>query len=262
MNCCIRIIYPMMLCDTCWKNVWPYIPISSSLTGASGVTAFRISPVHSRSLLLPSAFHRYLKLTRDSFDPVAARSPAPCIPNDLDLAQENLKLSESVKFRLLGNLPLLAVALDAGIQNAPSPAESYAHNVRIWLILVLVHVYALYLLFKLCWLGLSELLRVWTGLCVCFWSWNLWTSVRSAQCWNIPRFHLVWKNVTWHFSHFMWKMALYWCILIVISLLPLLWHGSHRSLFVFTSLDVPKWRNHGLISHYPGPKGIIKVISF
>ncbi|ELT97916.1 hypothetical protein CAPTEDRAFT_223046 [Capitella teleta] len=73
--------------------------------------------------------HRFLKLVRDSFDPKAAKVQPQVIANDLDLAQVNLKLCEDVKFRLLGALPMLPVALDAGLQNAPSPAEAIAYQV-------------------------------------------------------------------------------------------------------------------------------------
>ena len=84
-----------------------------------------ITSSYFRKLLL----YRYLKFLRDSLDPVFSRLPAPMIPNILELARTNLLLSEDLKERLLGNAPVFAAALDAGIQNGLSPAEKLAYQV-------------------------------------------------------------------------------------------------------------------------------------
>ena len=72
---------------------------------------------------------RYTKFLRDALDPVYSRKPAPMIPNILELARTNLLLAESLKDKLLGQEPVFAAALDAGIQNGLSPAEKLAYQV-------------------------------------------------------------------------------------------------------------------------------------
>ena len=75
------------------------------------------------------AVYRYTKFLRDALDPVYSRKPAPMIPNILELARTNLLLAESLKDKLLGQEPVFAAALDAGIQNGLSPAEKLAYQV-------------------------------------------------------------------------------------------------------------------------------------
>ena len=73
---------------------------------------------------------RYLKLVRDSLDPGCALRPPPPIATSLDLAETNTRLSQDIKLHLVGSMPLLVAALDAGIQNRLSPAEQYASQVH------------------------------------------------------------------------------------------------------------------------------------
>ena len=73
---------------------------------------------------------RFLKFLRDALDPMFNRGQiAQMIPNILELARTNLLLSETLKEKLLGEAPVFAAALDAGIQNGLSPAEKLAYQV-------------------------------------------------------------------------------------------------------------------------------------
>ena len=67
------------------------------------------------------------------------------IPNILELARTNLLISEHVKEKLLGDAPVLAAALDAGIQNGLSPAEKLAYQVRINILCMFVFKYSNFL---------------------------------------------------------------------------------------------------------------------
>ena len=47
----------------------------------------------------------------------------------MELARTNLLLADSIKFRLLGSVPMFPVVLDAGIQDGLTPAEKLACQV-------------------------------------------------------------------------------------------------------------------------------------
>jgi len=72
---------------------------------------------------------RYLKLLRDSFNATAITCPPTQISDLLQLSRVNQVLADAVKLRLLGSVPLLRAALDAGIENGLTPAEKLACQV-------------------------------------------------------------------------------------------------------------------------------------
>ena len=72
---------------------------------------------------------RYLKLLRDSFNATAVTCPPTQISDLLQLSRVNQVLADAVKLRLLGSVPLLRAALDAGIENGLTPAEKLACQV-------------------------------------------------------------------------------------------------------------------------------------
>ena len=73
---------------------------------------------------------RFVKTLNDSLTESPVRKPPEIVPNILELSRTNLRLSESLKHKLLGSTPVFAGVLDVGIQNGMSPAEKLAYQVR------------------------------------------------------------------------------------------------------------------------------------